>query len=95
MKYMMVKWLHDFEDEPVLLYSEMDEERNELRKIEIYENGKVGYADERIEVGDARLSKVPLPELKEIALDEEFIPSEIKMEEFEKMWKEKAKSSII
>ncbi|WP_408168894.1 DUF6881 domain-containing protein [Herbaspirillum rhizosphaerae] len=26
-------WRHDFESEPVMLYSELDEKRNELRKV--------------------------------------------------------------
>lgn len=89
MKYIMVEWIHDCIDEPVLLYSEIDEERNELRKIEIYRNGTIGYANEMTEVGNTRLSKVALPSLEEIALDEEFVPIEITKEEFEKVWKDR------
>lgn len=44
MTYIKVFWKHSFLDEPVLMYSELDENRNEIRKIEIYRDGMMGYA---------------------------------------------------
>ena len=67
----------------------MDDERNELRKVEVYADGKVGYATAQVEVGDTRLSLYPLPELEEIAIDPEFRPKEISKEEFDIVWIEK------
>jgi hypothetical protein len=42
MIYLKVKWNHSFSDEPVLLYSELDRKRWELRKIEVFPNGRMG-----------------------------------------------------
>jgi hypothetical protein len=34
MKYLKVVWVHDLPGEPVLLYSEVDDEGWEIRKVE-------------------------------------------------------------
>ncbi len=44
MKYIRVKWNHLFSDEPVLLFSELDDARWEVRKIEVFRDGHQGYA---------------------------------------------------
>ncbi|WP_353885443.1 DUF6881 domain-containing protein [Acinetobacter bereziniae] len=36
MQYLKVEWMHDFLDEPIFLYSELDKNRNELRKVEVF-----------------------------------------------------------
>lgn len=46
MAYIRVQWIHDFQDEPILLYSELDCKRNEIRKVKVYKNDKLGYACE-------------------------------------------------
>jgi len=86
MKYIKVEWLHDFVDEPSDLYYEMDENRFESRKVEIYKNGKVGYADANKEVGGARLGFLQIPDITVIGEDPEFRPKEISKEEFESIW---------
>lgn len=60
MRYQLVDWLHDFQSEPVRIYSEIDDE--EIRKIEIFCNGTIGYATTQVEVGDTGLSLVPMNE---------------------------------
>ncbi|MEL7570796.1 MAG: HYD1 signature containing ADP-ribosyltransferase family protein [Eubacteriaceae bacterium] len=65
------------------------EQRNELRKIELFKNGKAGYASENVEFGGSGLSKFPLPEIEEIAQDSQFNPIRITKEEFETVWNEK------
>lgn len=42
MEYLKVEWVHDFNDEPSIIYSELDHNRNEWCKIEIYKNGQPG-----------------------------------------------------
>ena len=44
MEYIMVKWLHSHPDEPVLLYSELDKDRWETRKVEVFADGRIGFA---------------------------------------------------
>jgi hypothetical protein len=36
MSYLKVKWNRSFPDEPMLLYSELDRERWEVRKVEFF-----------------------------------------------------------
>jgi hypothetical protein len=91
MKYLMVDWLHNFSDEPIKIYSEIDEQRNEVRKIELFRDGKIGYATETVEFGGCGLSECPIPEIEEIATNPQFKPIEITREEFEEVWQSKVK----
>ncbi|MEK5441037.1 DUF6881 domain-containing protein [Fredinandcohnia sp. FSL W7-1320] len=89
MKYIYVDWIHNFIDEPIILISELDENRFETRKIEIYKDGRVGFAYNDFEVLNAGLGIVPVPSIVEIASESEFSPKEITKEEFEKFWNDK------
>ncbi|MBR1158187.1 DUF6881 domain-containing protein [Bradyrhizobium elkanii] len=86
MTYLKVKWIHAHADEPVLIYSELDHKHWELRKVEISPDGRIGYADAEVEVGDTGLGQMPLPSVEEIAADPEFEPEVISKAEFEKIW---------
>lgn len=89
MDYIRVKWLHANAAYPIWLYSELDSERRETRKVEIWADGRVGYAssaDGGIETVDTRLGELPVPLLEEIAKDPEFEPLEISRQEFEQVW---------
>ena len=95
MNYIKVRWIHDDQNEPILLYSELDSDRWEVRKVEIFADGRIGHAGERGSVGDSGLSETPIPVLEKIALDPQFQPVEITKEEFEKVWiKRDSKGSI-
>ncbi|MBR8216273.1 DUF6881 domain-containing protein [Burkholderia vietnamiensis] len=84
--YIRVKWIHSIHNEPVLIYSELDEERWELRKVEIYADGRMGFACKSESAGGSGLSKEPIPSLDEIANDDQFQPIEIDRDEFERIW---------
>lgn len=86
MLYIKVKWIHSFPDEPHTLYSELDEDRMETRKIEVFGDGRVGYAPSSASGTSTTLAIEPLPELRAIALDPQFIPMEITRDEFESIW---------
>jgi hypothetical protein len=86
MTYIKVEWLHDDAAYPVLLYSELDEERRETRKAEGFRDGSWCYADCTESVGDSRLGERPLPSIDEIASNPEFRPCVITKEEFESAW---------
>ena len=86
MTYLKVKWIHAYPDQPVLIYSELDHERWELRKVEIFSDGRIWYADAEVEVGDTGLGQMPLPSVEEIAADPQFVPEVISNAEFEKIW---------
>jgi len=85
MTYIKVRWMHSHLDEPVLLYSELDEGRWEKRKVEVFAGGRCGYASSTESAESTRLGEVPVPPLSEIATDPQFNPTEIDKQEFEKI----------
>ena len=61
MEYVLTEWDHDLDDEPYLVYSELDDGRMERRKVEFFRNGICfSYGAERGNQG--ALSGVPFPE---------------------------------
>ncbi|MEF2253427.1 DUF6881 domain-containing protein [Ralstonia solanacearum] len=86
MNCLLVKWIHAFPLEPVCIYSEMNSDRWETRKVEIYVDRRRGFSDGTNSVGGSMLSTEPLPSLQEIATDPQFVPVEISQDEFEKIW---------
>jgi hypothetical protein len=88
MTYFKCKWNHTFPDEPIMLYSELDDQRWEVRKVEVFRDGRMGFADGEREFGGSGLGLVPTPPLAEIAADPEFEPVEIAQLEFESVWSE-------
>ena len=93
MIYLRCRWKHSFPDEPILLYSELDDERWEHRKVEIFADGRMAYADRHRESGDTGLGLVPVPPLAEIAADPQFDPAEISKAEFELVWNDAVSKS--
>jgi hypothetical protein len=88
MKYLKVSWIHNFPDEPVLLYSEIDDARWEQRKVDFFADGTAVFASEAESHGNTGLCIEPLPTLEEIGSDPQFQPVEISPLEFEAAWKE-------
>jgi hypothetical protein len=86
MTYLKVKWNHSFPNEPALLYSELDRDRWEIRKVEVFPGGSMGYAGPDGAVEGTNLGVEPVPSVEEIAADPEFEPEVISKAEFEKVW---------
>ncbi|QDU28547.1 hypothetical protein ETAA8_36490 [Anatilimnocola aggregata] len=84
--YICVQWIHRHSDYPVQLYSELDEHRFEVRKVEVSRDGRMSFAGERSQSGDTRLTTEPIPSFAEIASDKHFSPREISVAEFEAVW---------
>lgn len=84
--YLKVEWLHDFSEEPVEIYSEVGDDGYEVRKVEVFRDGRLEYADQRHEVGATALGEVPVGAVAEIAAQDEFRPSVISEQDFEEMW---------
>lgn len=85
--YVYCRWVHDFPDEPVDLYSELDGDRYELRKVYLFRDGRGEAAGPGLEMGSTFLSSEPYPPLEEIAADPQFEPREIAQDEFEALWR--------
>src|SRR5689334_2224696 len=90
MHYIDVRWLHDHADEPIRLVSELDDQRCEVRKLEFFRNGEVGYASDAIALLGTRLSEVSVPLLDEINADPQFSGVTIEAAAFELLWKRHA-----
>jgi hypothetical protein len=86
MRYVRVRWLHDAPDDPVEMFSEIDEKNREVRKVERFRDGHLGYASASESSEETWLGLVPVPPLDEIASDPQFLPGEISAAEFERVW---------
>jgi hypothetical protein len=88
MKYIKAKWKHDFPDEPVDIYGELDDAGNEIRVVEVWRDGRMGYASESSSFGGSLPAEKPWPGLDDIQTDPEFDAEEISREEFERLWRQ-------
>lgn len=81
-----VRWHHQNRDYPVLLFSELGSDRHEVRKIDVFADGRMAYAQEGEEVGDCRLGEAVTPPASEIAADPQFEVLDVDAFEFERVW---------
>ena len=66
MRYLLAEWTHREEDEPYLLYSEMDGDRRETRRVEFYRSGVTfSYGAERGNEGALTVMPEPPPKPEE------------------------------
>ena len=81
-----MKWIHSNSEYPILLVSELDESRMELRKLEYFKTGNVGIASRKKSSHGTILAKEPVPHLNEINQDRQFQGTEISKTDFESQW---------
>lgn len=87
--YERLEWMHDREDQPRFIYSELDDERYETRKIEVYKDGqRVKVSEDHPECGSTGLAVLPIPSIEETnaITEEKFHVQEISAAEFEDLW---------
>jgi hypothetical protein len=72
--------------EPIMLFSELDEERWEVRKVEVFADGRLSYANERGSFGMTKLGDQPVPALEVLAANAEFELAEITRAEFDEIF---------
>jgi hypothetical protein len=84
--YVKVRWDHEFAEEPVEVFSELDNERYEVRKVEVYRDGRLDWADASRDTDAIGLGAVPFPDLAEINSQEEFHAATVIAAEFESAW---------
>ncbi len=87
--YECLEWIHDREDRPRFIYSELDDERYETRKIEVYKDGRmVKVSVDHPECGSTGLAVLPIPSIEETnaIIEEKFHAEEISAVEFEDLW---------
>jgi hypothetical protein len=83
MRYLFVRWNHDDDEEPFELYSELDDAGWEVRKVERFRDGKLGFAGSKGHCASTRLGDAPIPDLSEIQADPQFDARWIELSEFE------------
>ena len=88
MRYSAVRCGHSGQEYPVLLLSEYDDAGWERRRVDVYRDGRVGFADAQ-EAHETQLAAVPMPGLDEIAEETAFKPRELTREEFERLWEQR------
>jgi hypothetical protein len=84
--YMKARWHHDFDDEPVQLFSEIGDDDYEVRKVDVYRDGHLEWADAAHETDTIGLGQVPTPPMEEINAEAEFTAVRIDAAEFEAVW---------
>ena len=70
----------------MVLYSEIDA-GFEVRKVEVYRDGRHDYADGSRSAGTTLLGEKMMPGVDEINADVEFSAEEISAEAFEQVWR--------
>jgi hypothetical protein len=93
MRYLRVKWVHSSPRDPVEIFSEIDASGYEVRKVEIFPDGNVGFADSKETYCSTELGEKPIPSVEDIAADPQFQPVLISGEEFEKIWAKRFSSA--
>ena len=86
MRYQRVSWLHDSREFPVVLFSEVDDDCWDVRKVDEYADGHCDLASATIETGNTTLGEARIPPLSGINEDPQFEGAEITEEEFEVAW---------
>jgi len=82
---MRVEWLHDGADDPIVLYSEITNEW-ETRKVDVFRDGRMEYASQKIGMGTTFLGLAAIPPIAEIEEDSAFLPALISADRFEEIW---------
>ena len=68
------------------MWHELDEARNEMRKVEEFRDGTRLRADTAHPDGETGLSEKPLPSLDDIRAQAEFTLRDLTAAEFEQVW---------
>src|SRR5579859_7745079 len=95
MRYLKVHWKHENPDEPRWLYSELDDQRWERRKIDVFPDGRWGFADEHEEVGGSALGEAATPAMEQLNADPAYDATEIDRAEFEGLWSTRRQAQVM
>jgi len=87
MRYIDVLWHIGLDEEPYRLVSEIGVDNFEVRKIDFFRNGEIGFASEEANTSNTMLGTVEVPTLEEINTDDEFTGKNISATDFEILWR--------
>lgn len=90
LRHLRTEWHHDprydHTHDPTLLFHEV-RGGEELRKVEVWPDGSMGFADETQEVGGTYRSQGDIPTADEINEDPAFTAGYVSAAEFERVWR--------
>jgi hypothetical protein len=86
MRYLKVSWHHTNPEYPVTIWSEIGDDGYEVRKVESFLDGRLGFADANTSKSGTELGEIPVPSIEEIASQGEFSPEVITAKAFERKW---------
>ncbi|HEY3606926.1 MAG TPA: hypothetical protein VGL06_05470 [Pseudonocardiaceae bacterium] len=86
MKYQHVKWRHDLPHQPTDIYTELDDDRWETRKVEVFADGRIQYSDGTDSTGATDLGEVRSPTPQEAPDSAVLTTIAIDEPTFEHMW---------
>jgi len=84
--YLKVRWYHDNPEDPIVLYHELEADQHEIRRIELFEDGRLQRSDKVEPEAPTSLSTESLPSLDVIREQPEFTAVTIDATEFEEVW---------
>jgi hypothetical protein len=84
--YFAARWHHDIADEPVVVYEELDDQRQETRKIHEYRDGHLERTDRLALELRTSLSAEPIPSEAEIDAQPDFTVEPLTGDEFQGVW---------
>lgn len=87
MIYLKVHLSHDSEIRPVAFYCEMENDRMEIRKVELFADGSLGYANEKRSSGNTVLGVLPMLTIEELSASPNCEAREVTRDEFEDIWR--------
>lgn len=86
--YLRVVWSHSYTEEPIELYSEVDDEGYETRKVQVFRDGRLEWANSEVETELTGLSEHPIGSIEEINSHSDLSASIITKQEFEAIWRQ-------
>ncbi|KUL61904.1 MULTISPECIES: DUF6881 domain-containing protein [Streptomyces] len=88
MEYWKVHWHHDYDQEPIVIYSEVGSDGYETRKIQEHRDGKILRSDASHESREIGLSEIPVGDIKDVAAQAEFSAFLISRADFDAVWRQ-------
>jgi hypothetical protein len=86
MKYVHIQWNHELPDAPTDVYSELDADRMEVRKIEMFNNQSIGFAEAGRSTENTSLRPTPLPYVSVLNQDPKAMARDLDWHEFDDLW---------
>jgi hypothetical protein len=85
--YFACRWHHEADDDPVMLYEELDDDRMETRKVHEFRDGTLERTDAVRPEHRTSLAWEAVPALEDIDAQPDFTVLPLTAEDFDAVWK--------